>query len=500
MLAISLIAQGLLAVAALMVSARMTLRTGSILKGGLCLYGLMVLWVVLFGIVAPGLWAAIHHTIDVPRIFPEATGVVPVVFSGWVVAFGFAAAVRLAHAVAGQFRDGHIANRQASRLVRLIQRFGSHAIGRKDHGLYPKWVGVLLGFLLAGSAHFLSGRRRAGVVWYLSLLALGFLALGLMAFAGLEFYLAGVVVRLFGIVLWLIMLRRSYRPVRRIGWPGWLAVVLITVVLDGAIESLTRLAIHPFKVRTEAMQPTILGIHAREAADGEMPRPGLIGRLARGERYVRWVAKESGILAGPHYLPGHLVPFQEYRLGADRHRLPKSAGVQADRGRKVAKGDLIWSGCIVTGDHLIVEKVSYLFRAPRRGELVIFRTDGLVANEPSGYYVFRVAGLPGERVRIEPPWLVVDGARVSEPPIFATIAGREQGYDGFLSSGSRGTSMESPSGEIVLGDDEYFVLGDNARNAYDSRYFGPVSRKNIVGRAPRIYWPLNRIHALDGKW
>ncbi len=500
MLEASLIAQGLLAVAALIISARMALRTGSILKGGLCLYGLMVLWIVLFGIVAPRFLRAVHHTADVSQAFPEATAAAAVVFSGWVVAFGFAAAVRLTRVLAGQFRDVRIANRQASRLVRLVRRLGSQAIERKDDGLYPKWVGVVLGFLLAGSAHFLSGHKRTGIVWYLSLLALGFLAPGLMAVPGFESYLAGVVVCLFGIVLWLIMLARSYRPVRRIGWPGWLVVVLIAVVLGGASESLTRLAILPFTVPTGAMRPTILGIHAREAPDGEMPRPGLIGRLARGERYVRWVAKESGTLAGPYYLPGRLTPFQEYRVGADRCRLPESAGVQLDRARAVAKGDLIWSGCIVTGDHLLVEKVSYLFRGPRRGELVVFRTDGLLGNEPGSYHVFRVAGLPGERVRIEPPWLLVNDARVVEPPIFNIIAGREQGYDGFLSSGSRGTSMEGPSHEVVLGDEEYFVLGDNSRNVYDSRYFGPVPRENIVGRVTRVYWPLNRVNALDGKW
>jgi signal peptidase I len=92
-----------------------------------------------------------------------------------------------------------------------------------------------------------------------------------------------------------------------------------------------------------------------------------------------------------------------------------------------------------------------------------------------------VAGLPGERIRIEPPWLVVDDERVTDPPIFATIAAKEQGYTGFLSAVHTGGDANSPSDEVTLGEDEYFLLGDKAGSAYDSRYWGPISRKKIVG-------------------
>jgi signal peptidase I len=131
---------------------------------------------------------------------------------------------------------------------------------------------------------------------------------------------------------------------------------------------------------------------------------------------------------------------------------------------------------------------------------VVFKTEGLPEWGEDRCVVFRVAGLPGERVRIEPPWLIVNGERVTDPPIFATIAAKEQGYAGFLSPRERDKDPNRPSKEIVLGDDEYFVLGDNTRDANDSRYQGPVTGDAIVGRVTRIYWPFGRIHALDGKW
>jgi signal peptidase I len=175
--------------------------------------------------------------------------------------------------------------------------------------------------------------------------------------------------------------------------------------------------------------------------------------------------------------------------------LPRFAHPLKQPGDQVSAGDILWSGIVVSGDHLFVERLSYRFGKPKRGDIVVFRTAGIESLPPNTFYIKRVAGLPGERIRIEPPFLIVNDQKVTNPEIFSTISSESDGYAGF----ELGGRLSTPTDEFTLGPDEYFVLGDNTRNSADSRYWGPVPEKNIVGRATRIYWPFTRINALEGK-
>lgn len=150
------------------------------------------------------------------------------------------------------------------------------------------------------------------------------------------------------------------------------------------------------------------------------------------------------------------------------------------------------------GDHIFVDKLSYRLRAPRRGEIVVFYTEGIEripVSSRSKFYVKRLVGLPGERVSIRPPFLYINDQRVTEPRVFETIANREHGYDGFQLPdcvGSFKPLLCTESDSVQLGKDECFVLGDNQARSLDSCFWGPVPRSNIVGRATTIYWPLDR--------
>ena len=142
-------------------------------------------------------------------------------------------------------------------------------------------------------------------------------------------------------------------------------------------------------------------------------------------------------------------------------------------------------------DHLFVSGCAYWFGKPQRGDVVVFRTDGIAAMEPSQqgqFYVKRVVGLPGERLSVQGERLVVDGKPVETPAVLTKFSCPPMSMPGDLLAG--GKVFEVPS-------DSYFVLGDNRANSYDSRFWGAVPAKNIIGRATKIYWPIDRVGRIE---
>lgn len=123
------------------------------------------------------------------------------------------------------------------------------------------------------------------------------------------------------------------------------------------------------------------------------------------------------------------------------------------------------------GDRLLSNNVIYRLREPKRGEVVIFK----YPEDPKRDFVKRMIGLPGERVMIKNGRIFINGEVVEEGPI-AKIYYYSEGFYG------NGEEVEVPEGC-------YYVLGDNSINSRDSRYWGFVPKKNIVGKALFIYWP-----------
>jgi signal peptidase I len=146
------------------------------------------------------------------------------------------------------------------------------------------------------------------------------------------------------------------------------------------------------------------------------------------------------------------------------------------------------------GDRLFAEKISLRFRAPARGDIVVFKTDGIthLSVPPDQMYIKRVVGIPGDRLLFEPPGVRVNGQLLTEPAIFRKIAARTNGHSGYCAMGDFGTSRE-----IALKANEYFVAGDNSTNSLDSRHFGPIRREQIIGRASFTYSPWERMGFLE---
>lgn len=124
-------------------------------------------------------------------------------------------------------------------------------------------------------------------------------------------------------------------------------------------------------------------------------------------------------------------------------------------------------------DYLIIDEVSYRLRAPERGEIIVFRSP---VNED--YYLKRVVGLPGERVKIEDNKVVIFN---SENP------------QGLVVNETYLTESTIGAVNVTLDSDQYFVLGDNRDASYDSRRFGPIERKAIVGKVWLRGWPFSRL-------
>jgi len=153
----------------------------------------------------------------------------------------------------------------------------------------------------------------------------------------------------------------------------------------------------------------------------------------------------------------------------------------------------------IIGDHILVNKFVYRFSDPHRGDVIAFKTKGIKSVKQDTCYVKRLVGLPGETVSIVPPYLVVNGIRVIEPAIFCRIAEGKDGFSGFcLAARSLASpTLASQSDKMTLGPDEYLVLGDNTRNSFDGRYFGPIKRASIIGKAFYIYAPSERKRRIE---
>lgn len=129
-----------------------------------------------------------------------------------------------------------------------------------------------------------------------------------------------------------------------------------------------------------------------------------------------------------------------------------------------------------TPDHILVDRLSYRVGTPRRGDLAIFSTTGIAGIPGEGsLYVKRVVGLPGEKIEVREGRIFANARQLGE-------------QDGIPSITYVATSASS----YVVPEGAYFMLGDNSRNSYDSRYWGSVPRANIQGRVARIYYPFSR--------
>ncbi len=125
-------------------------------------------------------------------------------------------------------------------------------------------------------------------------------------------------------------------------------------------------------------------------------------------------------------------------------------------------------------ERLMVDKWTYMFHAPARGDIVVF----VAPPQPTLDYVKRIIGVPGDTITIRGTTVIVDGVTLNET---------------YIRSGNQGNPFADKHIEnMVVPPDDFFVLGDNRANSSDSRDWGFLPRKNVIGRAALVYWPLGQ--------
>ncbi len=144
-------------------------------------------------------------------------------------------------------------------------------------------------------------------------------------------------------------------------------------------------------------------------------------------------------------------------------------------------GDRIFVNKFVYGARIPLTDIKLpALKQPERGDIIVFVSPEI----PKKDFVKRLIALEGEKVEIKNGNIYIDGKEISSP-----VSIRSNYYYNRGDYGQNGVTITVPK-------DSFFVLGDNSANSRDSRYWGFVPKKNVIGKAICIYWPIHRIRAI----
>jgi signal peptidase I len=315
-------------------------------------------------------------------------------------------------------------------------------------------------------------------------------------------------------------------------WRENVEVILVAVAMAMAIRTFF---LQPFKIPTGSMQPTLYGVTSKNFLpyDGQPGDPHFkiptgwerIKEWFEGISYVHVVAQNDGTIDAispmRHFLIFNIK--QSLSIGGVEQTIwfPPDFGEQSLAARAglnpqhvYHKGDDVVKIQDCAGDHLFVDRLTYNFRKPERGEIVVFQTKGIQnpMMPQDQFYIKRLVALPGDRVQIgDDRHLVINGRRLdASTPHFENIYSfdpklppRKSEFSGHVN----GTVAEKyniypglslaplfPDEQTVFTNDNdtYMVMGDNTTDSFDSRVWGPFPAKNVIGKSFFIYWPITK--------
>jgi len=301
-------------------------------------------------------------------------------------------------------------------------------------------------------------------------------------------------------------------------------VLLVALAVAMAIRTFF---VQPFKIPTGSMQPTLYGITPSAPFSHNDPNlkiPGFFNRFldywVHGFSYFLIPAPSEGRLervAPPkkavffNISQNYIFNGKTYTTFLPVDDLFQRAGYHIDQSGNVLDSPLYKAGDpivqlkVLAGDHLFVDRLTYNFRPPERGEIIVFETrgiEGMQLDQQDQYYIKRLVALGSEKVQIgDDRHLIIDGKRLDKStPHFerlysfdTNLPPRESQYSGHVFKGYEQFApvfANAPDGVVTVRPGHYMVMGDNTLNSSDSRIWGDFSRTNVIGKYLCVYWPF----------
>lgn len=303
-------------------------------------------------------------------------------------------------------------------------------------------------------------------------------------------------------------------------------VVLVAVAVAMGIRTFF---LQPFKIPTGSMQPTLYGITSdnfvsRESRGEDVKFPtGLtkfVDSWLRGYSYYDIKAKAAGKVTKVETEPTKVIlPFikkQRFWIGNEMHTVwfppdnfVSRAGFHTEYmlTNDFKVGESVVKLKVVSGDHLFVDRLTYNFRKPKRGEIVVFATKGIQGiQKQDQFYIKRLIATGGEKVRIgDDRHVWINGERLDastarfehlysfdpeDPIVNSAWSGHANGTYWFPRTGPVAPLFANESVERQIRTNHFLVMGDNTSSSSDSRVWGDFSRTNVIGKSAFVYWPI----------
>jgi signal peptidase I len=305
-------------------------------------------------------------------------------------------------------------------------------------------------------------------------------------------------------------------------WRENVEVLLVALAVAMGIRTFF---LQPFKIPTGSMQPTLFGVTSQNllVEDPNFKVPTGVDRVRdwfRGISYVRVFAKTDGELNGVQpplrflifnikqtlYIGGvpHTLWFPPDFGGPPRGTLEYRADLKP--GTHYSKGQEVVRMRVAAGDHLFVDRITYNFRPPDRGEIIVFETRGIPAERREAFgipgdqfYIKRLVGLSGEHLQLgEDRHLIINGNRLdANVPHFEHLYSFDpksdpmpSKYSGHVNAPHLAYYFQNRPEGVTIPPDEFMVMGDNTLDSLDSRAWGTFPAKYVIGKAFFVYWPL----------